>query len=243
MGDNTSEGSIAARFQEVILVSDTLKFYLEGFAGHAATVLEGSAEVLCAVTLKRDQQVATVASSSLEAKALDEIQYGYGEGPSLHAIDTGKTAVVADIRTDTRWPDYFDAIEAQGYYSVLGVPLIRGDDGGVTVNLYAREPHVFTPRTIERIESYVAEASLTLQLALRLSDHEKTSAHLRAAMESRTNIDIAVGIVVAQNRCNPTEAIRILQRASNGQNIKLRTLAEQLVTSVGTTRAETHFIN
>ncbi|MBG6216013.1 AmiR/NasT family two-component response regulator [Arthrobacter sp. CAN_A6] len=60
-------------------------------------------------------------------------------------------------------------------------------------------------------------------------------------MESRTNIDIAVGIVVAQNRCTPQEAIEILQRASNGQNIKLRALAEQLVASIGTTPAKTHF--
>ncbi|WP_026531614.1 GAF and ANTAR domain-containing protein [Arthrobacter sp. H41] len=242
MGENSNDVSVA-ELQHLILTSGTLELFLEGFAEHASTVLEGTVEVLCGVMLKRENHAATVASSSPEAIALDEVQYGHGEGPCLHAIRTGTTTVVADGRTDTRWPKYFAATKDQGYHSVLGVPLLHGDDGGVAVNLYARKPNAFTPPIIERVESYAAEISLTLQLALRLAAHERASTHLKAAMESRTNIDIAVGIVVAQNRCTPDEAIGILQRASNGQNIKLRALAEQLVTSIGTTPATTHFSN
>ncbi|WP_026531987.1 GAF and ANTAR domain-containing protein [Arthrobacter sp. H41] len=240
MGENFDDGSVAA-LQHLILTSGTLELFLEGFAEHTSTVLEGSVEVLCGVMMKREHHAATVASSSVEAIALDEVRYGHGEGPSLQAIRTGTTTVVTDARTDPRWPQYFAAVRDQGYHSMLGVPLLRGEDGGVSVNLYAREPGAFTPSVIDRVETYAAEIALTLQLALRLAAHERASTHLKAAMESRTNIDIAVGIVVAQNRCTPEEAIEILQRASNGQNIKLRALAEQLVTSIGTTPATTHF--
>lgn len=229
------------RLQRLILTSETLEIFLEEFASHTVTILKDRVEVLCGVTLKREKQAATVASSSLEAKALDEVQYGYGYGPCLDAVDTGTTTIVHDARTDGRWPEYFDAISARGFYSVLGVPVITGGDGGVAVNLYAREPYVFTPAAIERVEAYAAEVTVTLQLALRLAAQERTAAHLKAAMESRTNIDIAIGIIVAQNRCTPSAAIQILQRASNGQNIKLRTLAEQLVSSFASTPAPTHF--
>ena len=126
---------------------------------------------------------------------------------------------------------------------MLGVPLLTGDDGGAAVNLYARAPHVFTPEIVERVEAYAAEATLTLQLALRLAAHERTAAPLKAAMESRTNIDIAIGIIIAQNRCTPAEAIHILQRASNAQNVKLRALAERLVASLASAPASTHFID
>lgn len=277
--------SAAERLQRLLLTSGTLDIFLEGFASHTVTLLEGQVDVWCGVTLKQQKQALTVASSSPEAKALDEVQYGYGDGPCLNAIRTGTTIIVQDTRTDGRWPEYFDAITAQGFHSVLGVPILTGtgeytgdsgdsgdsgdragkrdSDGtgkrhksggksggkdggrdsaeGVAVDLYARKPHAFTPELIEQVEAYAAEATLTLQLALRLAAHERTAAHLRAAMESRTNIDIAIGIIIAQNRCTPDTAISILQRASNGQNIKLRVLAEQIVASLASTPAPTHF--
>ena len=108
------------------------------------------------------------------------------------------------------------------------------------MNLYARKPGIFTPTVIKRVEQYGAEAAVTLELALQLTAHRETAAHLQAAMESRTDIDIAVGIIIAQNRCTQAEAVKILQRASSHQNLKLRTLAERLVESVAAAPATTH---
>ncbi|MBG6216014.1 GAF domain-containing protein [Arthrobacter sp. CAN_A6] len=150
MEENTGDVSVAARLQRLILTSDTLELFLEGFAGQAASIVEGPVGVLCGVTLLRDNQATTVASSSPGARALNEVQYGYGEGPSLHAIRTGATTVVHDSRTDTRWPKYFDAVKTHGYHSLLGVPLIPGNDGGIAVDLYAREPNTFTRRSSSR---------------------------------------------------------------------------------------------
>ena len=105
MGENFDDVSVEA-LQHLILTSGTLELFLEGFTEHASTVLEGTVEVLCGVTVKREHHAATVASSSFEAIALDEVQYGNGEGPSLRAIRTGTTTVVTDARTDTRWPEH-----------------------------------------------------------------------------------------------------------------------------------------
>lgn len=243
MQKNAGNGSVARELQQLILDSGTVELFLEAFATHTSTILEPTVEVLCGVTLKRNDRAATVASSSTGATELDEVQYGYGDGPCLHAIRTGETTVVSDARTDTRWPEYFEAIDGRGYHSILGVPLLTGGDGGAAVNLYAREPGAFTPAIIKRVEEFAAEAANTLQLALQLAAHRDSAANLQAAMESRTNIDIAVGIIIAQNRCTQEEAIGILRRASSHQNVKLRTLAEQLVQSVAATPATTHFTN
>ena len=54
-------------------------------------------------------------------------------------------------------------------------------------------------------------------------------------------IDIAIGIVMAQNRCSQEAAVRILTNASSNSNIKLRDLAGSLVNSVGGADAHTHF--
>ncbi len=60
-------------------------------------------------------------------------------------------------------------------------------------------------------------------------------------MESRTAIDIAIGVVMGQNRCSQEEAFAILRKASSHRNVKLRVLAEELVASVGRQSASTVF--
>lgn len=65
---------------------------------------------------------------------------------------------------------------------------------------------------------------------------------LTAAMRSRTTIDIAIGAVMAQNRRTKAEAFKILVRASNSPNIKLKDLAAQVIDSIsGEQRVTTHF--
>jgi AmiR/NasT family two-component response regulator len=60
-------------------------------------------------------------------------------------------------------------------------------------------------------------------------------------MESRTAIDLAAGIIMGQNRCSQEEAMAILVKASSGRNQKLRTVAENLVASLTSQDAFTHF--
>lgn len=78
-------------------------------------------------------------------------------------------------------------------------------------------------------------------MVLRVSKHANTSSDLKAAMESRTTIDIAIGIIMGQNRCTQTEAYDMLKRASNAQNVKVRDIAERMVSGISSSPAETHF--
>jgi AmiR/NasT family two-component response regulator len=52
---------------------------------------------------------------------------------------------------------------------------------------------------------------------------------------------MAIGIVMAQNRCDQQTAVRILTDASSNGNIKLRDIAASLVQSVGGSATRTHF--
>jgi AmiR/NasT family two-component response regulator len=49
---------------------------------------------------------------------------------------------------------------------------------------------------------------------------------------SRAVIDHAVGILMAQQRCDEDTAFDILRRASQNRNIKLRELATEIVATV-----------
>jgi AmiR/NasT family two-component response regulator len=56
--------------------------------------------------------------------------------------------------------------------------------------------------------------------------------NLRAALTSRSIIDQAIGILMAQQQCSTEVAFELLRKASQGRNVKLRDVAAQIVSSV-----------
>lgn len=235
-------GSAAERLQDLLLESDDLTDFLDRFARMTAESLscEGD-EVWCAVTLLRDRRAGTVAASGERAAALDEIQYEFGDGPCLAAAREHRLVHIPDVRASPVWPAYNAAAARVGIRSVLGVPFELAGEATAGFNVYSGRPDRFDAGTIGTIEHEVLLASQALRLAVRLARHRDTEADLDAAMRSRTTIDLAVGIVMGQNRCSQEEAFEILAAASSHRNVKLRDLAAELVATVGKGPATTHF--
>ncbi len=83
---------------------------------------------------------------------------------------------------------------------------------------------------MQRIAAQFAEpAALLLDGVIRRLGQDEVIAQLRAAVESRTVIGQATGIIMAQRRCGPEEALNVLVKISNDRNIKLREVARALV--------------
>ena len=51
-------------------------------------------------------------------------------------------------------------------------------------------------------------------------------------MQSRTIIDMAIGAIMAQNRCGRDAAFKILRNTSNNRNLKIRDVAAAVVASI-----------
>src|SRR3954451_953161 len=116
---------------------------LQTVADLTATLLPGAAET--SVTLLVRGNAATVASTGQLAVHLDETQYERGHGPCLHAARTGELTVVADTRTDGRWPDYLPRAAEHGCLSSLSAPLVVDEEEQISgaLNVYARRPDAF----------------------------------------------------------------------------------------------------
>src|ERR1700712_2020522 len=78
---------------------------VDDFLSHIAALAAGfrSAPSACGITLRRNGEVSTVASSGELAVHADEIQYGRGQGPCLHAMRTGEFVHIPDQAADDRW--------------------------------------------------------------------------------------------------------------------------------------------
>lgn len=72
----------------------------------------------------------------------------------------------------------------------------------------------------------------TLRLAIRIATADQLNQDLKTAMASRTVIDTACGMIMAQNRCGNDEAFRLLTAASNRRNQKLDTVATDIIANL-----------
>lgn len=228
--------------QSLIMESKDITEFLREFTELLARQLSrGGTTRWCAITLLRNRKAATAVSSGAQAHALDELQNTFTDGPCMRAIRENAVIRAGDLRTDNRWPDYQAAAVRQGVRAVLGLPFDLDEDAQAGLNVYSAEVNDFCPETIRAIELELEQASNALRLAVRMA-HERESRHdLHAAMQHRTVIDLAVGIIMGQNRCSQEEAVTILKTASNHRNMKLRDLAAELVASITPTPPTTSF--
>jgi hypothetical protein len=235
---NTTE-----QIQNLILDSADFEDFLNELARFSAHQMAGEGDdALCGITLLRDRKAATIGWSSDSAREVDEIQYSLSQGPCLTAAEEEREIHVPDLFQENRWgPDYANAVASHGLRSVLSLPFNLQGDAKAALNLYSDVPNKFDERASARARGYTREISQALRLAVRFSLHTDSAANLRATLESRTIIDIAVGIVMAQNRCSQDAAVRILTDASSNSNTKIRDIAKSLVESVGGTGTRTHY--
>lgn len=228
--------------QDLLVVSAGLDEFLDGLVAAAAALLpDEHSGILTSVTLLRPRSKATIASSCPTARRLADIQYRFDDGPCMRAAATGRTVGVPDFAADGTFPLYASAALQRGIRSSLGVPVPLDGPERVAVTYYSREPGAFPEEKVELAEHFAAKASTPLHLALRLARLTERAEHLAAAMESRTTIDLAAGVIMAQNRCGQEEAIEILRAASSSRNMKLRDLASSVLTSTVDAPVSTHF--
>nr|WP_318782364.1 GAF and ANTAR domain-containing protein [Nesterenkonia lutea] len=176
-----------------------------------------------------------------EAQQMDEAQAGFDEGPCLQAQRSNTIIRVFDVRQEKRWPQYMDEVRSHGLRSALAIPLTVNATATAAMNFYTHEAAAFTEEDVEAAKGYAEMASTVVAIALHIAAHAENAEDRRIAMESRTAIDVAVGIMMGQNRCSQDEAVTLLKDASNHRNIKLRVLAEQIIASAGHGPTSTNF--
>ncbi|WP_338403182.1 GAF and ANTAR domain-containing protein [Arthrobacter bussei] len=229
-----AEDGLTALLQDMVLDSDDVQQFLDGLVEVASRAFTGEhGEVFCGVTLLRPQSMTTVASSSEQARVMDEVQYGFDDGPCLRAAREGYTVHIPDFLAEDRFPEYRQAIAGHGIRSALGIPIRLDAGASAGLDFYSTRPHAFPDTSITVAEGIARDASRSLRLSVRIAHLTDDAGNLRAALESRTMIDLAVGAIMAQNRCSQEDAVRILRAASQGRNVKLRDLAASVLASLG----------
>ncbi|HEY8699847.1 MAG TPA: GAF and ANTAR domain-containing protein [Arthrobacter sp.] len=233
VAENEVFTDVAQHLQDLVLDSREVGQFLDELAAYSAARLSGPGRtVSCGISVVRQKKATTMAGSSPCARVMDQLQHQYGDGPCLTAMRDRVTVLVPDLRREKRWPAYVQAVNGLETLSVVGVPLPLDSPSQGALNLYSKQPHAFSGQAIARVEAFVEQASKGLQLALRLGQLQETRDNMRAAMKSRTIIDLATGAIMAKNRCSQNAAFKVLLHASNTRNIKIQDVAARVVSSI-----------
>jgi GAF domain-containing protein len=187
----------------------------------------------CGITLAQQDRVFTVAAANALANQLDEQQYELGDGPCLRALSSGEVVNAPDLRAESRWDSYPTIAMGHGILAVHSVPLIVDGKPVGVLNVYARTGHAFSAGDRQLMVLLAGQAAIAVTAALRHYDEVSLSDHLRIALSSRSVIDQAIGIVMAQQHGTAEQAFAALRTISQRRNIKLRVVATELVETIG----------
>jgi GAF domain-containing protein len=176
------------------------------------------------VMLVTDGQVESAGVTDEFVVEADRQQMILNEGPCLSALAEGEVFRIADTLADPRWPKWGPAIERElGIRSVLSVRLARHSQRVVgSLNFYAHRVDAFD------LEDEAMGKNLALHAAIALGSARR-EARFQEAVDGRTRIGQAQGILMSMYQLNAEQAFAVLVRYSQQRNVKLRAVAEEVI--------------
>lgn len=203
---------------------DSPKEAMERAVQIATKIIPGChAAGICVV--HRGQRIDTHAASDDLVRRIDALQHELSEGPCLDALRKNHTVVSDDLATDARWPSWGpQVVEQVGLSSSVSYRLYSTDKDLGALNLYGTEASAFTSEDIADGLALAAHVAVALAAAQEVE-------HLEHAMRGRTVIGQATGILMERFDLAPERAFSVLSRMSQQKNVKLRAIADEIVTT------------
>ena len=171
----------------------------------------------------RDGEVVTIADTSDDIERAHQLQADFGEGPCLAALEGGDdTFLVGDTRTDGRWPKWGRAAADIGFRSVISSSLETSTRRIGSLNVYAQGVGTFDEADAEAISWLATHASVAIANAAEQEG-------LRLAMQNRTVIGQAEGVLMQAFGIDADQAFAYMKRLSQETNTKLSKVAADIV--------------
>jgi GAF domain-containing protein len=173
--------------------------------------------------MRRRGRPETPAYTDDMALAGDLLQYTLGEGPCLDATWHERIVHSSDLADEPRWPTWAPRVARDhGARSMLCLQLFTHVDTLGALNLYSRTPSAFG---LEDLDDGLA---LAAHIAVAVAASQRAE-HLVQALDTRTVIGQACGILMERYELDSQRAFEVLARVSSQTNTKVRDLARELV--------------
>ena len=223
----TSRDVVRQRLDDSLTAGDPVHELLQSTIDATAEHLGVEGSATWAVILH--DRPYTVATTDRHAWQADQVEFDTQEGPCMDAMLTGARNVDIDLDTETRWPAWCGVASLLGFRSAAGIPAAYAPGAWLALNLYSGSPRAYDDDALIRAQELADEVAGSLPVVLRLTEQSILVTQLQEALASRSTIDQALGVLMAQNRCSRDDAFGILRRASQNRNVKLREVAGAVI--------------
>jgi ANTAR domain/GAF domain len=183
--------------------------------------------------LDDEEQPSTIAATDEDTYELDRRQYLLHDGPCLAAARRQQVSRWNLHDAEQRWPEFTSLAEEIGLRSYLSAGLGLAGRRLGALNLSSRDPDGFSRLDEDLVSLFTVPAAAAIVAVGRYIEARDLAAQFEQALQSRAVINRAIGIIMAESRCDAEQAFATLSRASNNRNMKLRDLASEIVTRVG----------
>lgn len=209
--------------------SSTLEETLDAIVAVAARSVPGFEHAGVSI-LHNDGRIETTAGTDQLVWELDALQYDLNEGPCVDAIREEGVVVVEHARHTQRWPNFIPRAAQAGLRSQLGLRLYV--DGATIggLNLYSTQSETITEDAILTGELFATHAAIAL-------GHSRTESNLTEGMKHRQLVGQAIGLLMCRYEMDEQRAFQFLVRTSSTSQIKLRDVAQEIVTAANETYA------
>lgn len=164
----------------------------------------------------------TVGPSAPVVVDADHRQYELREGPCVDASTISQMVMSADLSREERWPLWAPAAVSLGFRSILSAELHAGGQRIGALNLYGSQTRQFTDQDLDVARLFARHAAAALA-AVKLRES------LQNALDTRTTIGQAQGVLMERFGVDADRAFAILRRYSQDGNVKLTDVARHLI--------------
>ncbi|NED94942.1 GAF and ANTAR domain-containing protein [Phytoactinopolyspora alkaliphila] len=174
------------------------------------------------VVVGEHRPVKVASATNSQARHADQLQVELEEGPGAAAMASGQAVVVDDISAGDRWQRWTSQAAELGFTGVISVRLSTKVATIGALNLYVTRPAEFDDDDIRAAEVFARHAALAVDSAHRIST-------LRRAVDDRTIIGQALGILSQRHGLDATRAYAMLERYAKDEHVGLRDGAEEVI--------------
>lgn len=161
---------------------------------------------------------------------VDDVQYRIGEGPCWAAVVDAHEIRSSSIGAgEPRWPRFSEAAGRLALRSVVSAPLVAGAEVTGTVNLYSRAEGGLDSVHAAAVEHATRDALVQLRTARFLALAASGAQTLAEAVRARSEVDIAIGMLMSLYRIKASEAAVLLDQLARQDEISRETAARHLI--------------
>ncbi|WP_138444003.1 ANTAR domain-containing protein [Sinomonas susongensis] len=238
-----------SELHRLLLEHRALEDVAEGLARWASEAL-AEHSVACGIAVQRPRRPILVTASDKATERTMNAWLARETSPLRSVLADSVSVIVPENGDGRRGPaghatEIANPAEVHGKPAaaelLMALPVPLEDEARAALVILGSEAEVDSHALLAAVGHCRRAVSWVLRLAARYAHQQELAEHRAAAMKSRTVIDIAIGVVIGQNRCSPEEGFEILKRASNARNEKLADVARTVVSSVTGSEVETKF--